>query len=149
MSHLSWRWTLKWRLWTERCVPCWREVWAPGWKTYISTHALPECSFRALGELESNATSPLSCMHGSRVPGAIGSPWGLEHEVIGPWGFQHCSVHVARWSWCFLKLGGHWFNKSAKTSLKITHSCDGRFVCNDNDFSVLVTTKQNFCCYRK
>lgn len=144
MSHLSWRWTLNWRFWAVCRVPCWREVWAPGWKTHISTHALPECSFRALGELERNATSPLSCMHGSRVRSTIGSPWGLEHQAIGPWGFHHCSVHVARWIWCFLKWQGFWFHKSAKTSLKITYSCDRRFVCKYYDFSVIVTTK-NVC----
>ena len=87
---------------TVRGIPCRREVWTPGWKAHVSAHALVECSAGAFWKLESNATRPLCGLHGTWVCSTIGSPWGLEHPAIGPWGSHHCRIHVVWWWWCFL-----------------------------------------------
>lgn len=87
-----------------RGVPCRREVWTPGWKAHVSAHALAECPASAFWKLESDATRPLWGLCGTWVYSTIGSPWGLEHPAIGPWGSHHCRIHVVWWWWCFLEI---------------------------------------------
>ena len=82
---------------TVRGIPCRRELWTPAWKAHVSAHALAECSAGAFWKLESNATRPLCGLRGTWVCSSIGSPWGLEHPAIGPWGSHHCRIHVVWW----------------------------------------------------
>lgn len=105
IGGLSQGWALCW------CPVCSvhrrREVWTPGWKAYISAHALAERSASTLWELKRNATRPLSRLCGSWVRRTIGSPWGLKHQTIRPWGSHHSCVHIVWWywcKWCFLQM---------------------------------------------